>query len=321
MDDLASSIRLLKLKYPFESIFLTYIPLNDMAHLLNEDGSLTQLVADGAAPPEIFQSLKAFLASKRAPEMKHSIAFVQLELNTGKAGFKKISDRDGVIYPIAWSQDAVLRIAKFSDAFLDRLFAFEKKHSYIAAGDLPLDIGWVTWKSLKADPYIPMARKMALDLDWRMLVNQKSGELMDLKSKNPVVYDAIQTFSINYDRSLLALTSEKALEPLRIKSMELDDAVENFKTKHNDYIACLHSKKVEDSLKIGMLQFENTEFSLEAQVNDDFSQIYQGITGGASLAKILTQRGFGFSHEESKRDGGTIKGFSDLDLGGGRGRF
>jgi hypothetical protein len=317
MDDLTSSIESLKSKYHLGSIYLTVIPLNDMAQRLSED--LTQLVAEGAAPRDILQRLKAFLAGKHEAELNQSIAFVQLELNTGKAGFKTASDRDGVISPIAWSQEEVFRIAKFSDAFLNRLLTFDQKHSSIAAGDLPLDEGLKTWKKLKADPYIPTVRKMVLDLDWRSQIDEKSAELKRLKSKDPKVYDAIQTFSKNYDKSLSALTSEEALEPLRIKSVELGDALEIFKTKQEDYLALLHTEPVENSLRTKMRLLEEAGLLTEGLNFDyDFIQLYRGITGESSLPKIeTTEPLLRFSQGKGRLSRGAIKGLGGIGRGGG----
>ena len=100
MSNSATSSDDLKAKYTFGSLYLTYIPLSDMAHLLNEEEKLDELAS---RPPfrETLQVFKAFLDQNRGLHMNEAVAFVQLELDTNKAGVKRMSDRDGAISPIA----------------------------------------------------------------------------------------------------------------------------------------------------------------------------------------------------------------------------
>src|SRR5215831_16708309 len=106
MSNVDDSIAQLKAKYAYGSLYLTYIPLNDMTHLLNEEKKFAKL-ASKPGQQEALQVLKAFLDGKRERRMNEALAFVQLNLDSGKAGFKHISDRDGAISQIAWSETQV----------------------------------------------------------------------------------------------------------------------------------------------------------------------------------------------------------------------
>jgi hypothetical protein len=106
-----------------------------------------------------------------------------------------MSDRDGEISPIPWSESQVLGIAGFCDAFLNSLLVFEKKHSSIVAGKVTLARAWKDIESLKKNPYIAAVRSATLDRPFTSLRGRRPGELRDLKSENKEIYAAIRRFT------------------------------------------------------------------------------------------------------------------------------
>src|SRR6516165_5525716 len=110
-----SPIEEIKAKYAFGSIYLTYIPINDMINLLNDEQKFKSLSMKPPPGEKILTMFRAFLEKNREKNMSDAVAFLQLDLNFGKAGYKKLADKDGVIRAVAWTKDEVEAIAIFVD--------------------------------------------------------------------------------------------------------------------------------------------------------------------------------------------------------------
>jgi hypothetical protein len=290
MNDSGTSVDRLKTRYDFGSLYLTYIPLNDMTHLLNEPKKFEALAAK---PPfqATLERFRGFLNDNRERQLNEALAFLQLELSTGKAGWKKISDRDGTIRRTNWSPSEVWGIAEFSDAFLGSHLVLEEKDASIASGTISVAQAWEDIKSLKKDPYIPTLRTVALDRDFRSMIEKKSAELDVLKAKNQPLYAAVHEFSTGYDRSVAALNRQKALEPLRLKGAELSDAMEKFTTRYEGCLAMLRTKKVRDSLKssAGRVLKDLGYLNVGEETGDEtFIEMYRNLTGGDAVPRIVT---------------------------------
>lgn len=237
MTDSTTEIDELKGVYTFGSIYLTYIPLNDITQLLNEDKKYEQLVAK-ASKADAFQELKTFLNSERELNMNEALAFVQLDLRTGEAGYKKISDRNGAITKIPWSESTVREVGSFSDRFLKRSTDFEKKRSALVAGRTTVPKAWSDLKSLREDPLIPTRRMVTLDREFRSFVEKQKNELINLRSGNPAIYTAIRDFSIQYDENIAALKDDGAFKPIQIMIGHIDET----RKKIGDTYSCYFAK-------------------------------------------------------------------------------
>jgi hypothetical protein len=292
MSDSSTSVEELKTRYDFGSLYLTAIPLNNMTHLLNEVKKLEELAAK---PPfqATLKRLSGFLNDNHPRQLNDALAFVQLELNTGTAGWKMSSDRDGSIRRIPWTPDEVWGIAEFSDAFLGRLLVFEQKQSSVASGASSVAQAWDDMERLKKDPYIPTLRTATLARDFRSMIEKKSEELEGLRATNQPLYAAIHEFSTAYDRSVAVLSKTKALEPLRLKGVELCDAMEEFAAGYEGCLAMLRGKKVLDSLKSSAGElFKDLAYpiALEETGDETFIEICQSLTGGYAVpGRVITQ--------------------------------
>lgn len=235
MKDSTASPEPLRGVYPFGSIYLTYIPLNDMTNLLNEPKKFAQL-ASTAASGHALQILKTFLNDERQAHMNEALAFVQINLKTGKAGFKKISDRNGTISEMAWDKSTVREIGRFSDEFLKRLVECENVQTSIANGRATVRKAWEDLQSLTQDPFIPTLRTMRLGRDFKSLLESKREEFASLKFEKHSTYTAIQDFSTKYDSSLAALKQEETFKPIQIM---IDQALVTQERFSEAYTHCL----------------------------------------------------------------------------------
>jgi len=205
-------------RYPWSSIYISYIPLNDMTNALNSDDNFNKLVK---LPPgeEVLRKFKGFLNQIKEQRMSEAVAFLQLNLVTGKAGYKKLSDRDGVIHVVPWEREEVEGIAEFSDRSLNRLLDYEKTHNAIASGvkEMTLTKAWKTSEGLIADPHIPPEKIAPLMKSVRQLIDQRPDEWKELK-KQKNLFDKINKFKIDYDTSLQQIQErigkEEGLEDL-----------------------------------------------------------------------------------------------------------
>lgn len=291
----SNSVEDLKDKYFLGSIYLTYIPLNDMASLLNEKAKCAELAAETSAFPVIMDTFRTFLHAHRELRIHDAIAFVRLDLPTGKAGYKKISDRDGTIHQIAWSQPEVWAIARFSDFFLNRFLHFEKVLETMASGRLAIDDAWQSMTKLKADPYIPTARTIVLAHNFRSLVKKKRDVLAGLKSREPGLYDEIREFSLQYDRSMKTLRRKKALTAYVTKRVELNASMRDFYARYKIDRSMMREKKVRDSLRNSyapLLEKVGYSIGTKGPVDESFIEICENFTAGITMPDIVTAQPF-----------------------------
>jgi hypothetical protein len=311
MTDLGTHIDELKGVYTFGSIYLTYIPINDLTHLLNEERKYNQLVATWSKA-EALQQLRTFLNDERQPNMNEAIAFIQLDLKTEEAGFKKISDRNGTITKISWTGTTVKEVGWFSDRFLKRLVDFEDKHSSLVAGLTTVDKAWTDLGTFREDPFIPTRRMVTLDRDFKSLIERKSDELQDLKSRDHVAYAAIQDFSTKYDRTRAALKQDLAFEPIQAM---IDQLGETRKKIHDTYPVVLtlgRGGPFRDPSEISARHLIDLGYSdvLKASGEDleDFMDLYQTISVDRPAGLVTTQ-------PLGKLDFSADKVFFGLDIG------
>jgi hypothetical protein len=298
MSDLDGSVARLKAKYAYGSLYLTYIPLYDMTNLLNEEKKFAKLASESGQQGAL-QVLKAFLDGKRERQINEALAFVQLNLECGKAGYKRISDRDGAISPIPWSETEVWRIAIFSDAFLNRLLAFEEKQASISALEVSLGKAWEAVKDFAEDPYIPAIRTAELVRDFKFLVAERPGELESLQSVSRETHVAIQRFATAYDQYLAPLARDATLELIRLKDVEMSQAFQKVIHGYENRPAMLRTKKVQnslrkmrDSLRGAAGSFKAVDFlgSMERTDDESFIEIFRHLTAGSEEPGQVTMQ-------------------------------
>lgn len=300
MSDLSTKIGELKNVYTFGSIYLTYIPLNDITHLLNEEKKFDQLVKQ--TKPEALQDLKTFLNSERQPNMNEALAFVQLDLTVGEAGFKKISDRNGAITKIPWAEPTVHEIGAFCDRFLKRVQDAEESSLAFAAGRTTLRTAWAKLKGLREDPLIPTRRIAVLDKEFRSLVERNAAELEELRSGSNTMYTAIRDFSTKHDDITSALKQQGALKAIRVKIDHIDATRQKTGKANTYYLADaeLLQERLKRLTEASRLHLIDLGYQDAVKVEgEDLVDFYQSMSRDKPTSVVTTQplRRLGFSSD------------------------
>ncbi len=185
--------------YPWKAIYVTYIPLRDIASVLDDAKAYTVLVATpgGGAP----QLLKQFLARNSGPNIREGVAFLELDLVQFKAGYKKASDTGLTITETGWDAAQVKAVAQLCHTLATHLAPIQQIQAAIKAGTLDLLRGWSAIKTTQADILVPAARRAEIVHYFRGLIDAKAGELGRLKASEPVTYEEITRFKAAYDGS------------------------------------------------------------------------------------------------------------------------
>lgn len=247
MTKLDGPLQELREKYqPFGSIFLTYTPLHDLTEVLN-DPRRYEIINTIVSSPAIPSCFRTFLKTNGGMGMSDGIAFLQLDLNTRKAGFKKLMDRDGVIRTIAWSEDEVQGIAVLSDTFLNRLDVFEKVQAEVSSGKTTVAKAWKDVQDLERDPFITDERRASLLPELKGLIDRKPEELKRLQDEH--LHEAIAKFSTEYDAYLRKQLTDKTLITLRRKNDELQIAWDKLGTTYSGFLTELCEPETLVSLK------------------------------------------------------------------------
>jgi len=201
------SVEQLAGKYPHGSIYLTYIPLNDMTQLLNDEEKFEAL---SSKPPgkEVLTVYRAFLNRHRETTMSQALAFLQLNLITSQSGFKKVSDNDGTIREEAWSAEEVEGIACFCDRFIQEMLDFENVFAHIRRQDLSLGDTWKTLRTAQRNPYIPSLRVTSLAQEVAKQIGERSDELDAIQKLKPKLFQSLEQFKKESDATLLELNRE-----------------------------------------------------------------------------------------------------------------
>lgn len=255
----------LRSNYHFGSLYVTYIPLNDLTQLLNDPGKLPKL-REETSQPGCLDTFRSFLKMHASERLNAGIAFLQLELTILKAGYKKISDRDGVIHPTSWSGPDVQGIAELCDRYFRRLSTFEVMHESIRSGDVSVGQAFKTFSEFKDDPFLTNSNKASLLANVKGLIDEKPHELVDLKRSDAATYKSIKTLSDEYNAYLLKQRSEQPLarlwanERVFVKtSEELDKAKQKLDTMLSEKGVISSLRDSTASLERFGLRFENSD--------------------------------------------------------------
>jgi hypothetical protein len=293
MDTSSAGTPQLKDKYAFGSLYLTYIPLNDIRHLLDEKEKVSTLTAKGHSG-ESLSTLKSFLDKQRGQPISEGVAFVQLDMETARAGYKLISDRDGSISTIAWSTEQVRNIAKFADDFLNSLHVFEEQRVTISSGSISIGDAYDVFERLNSNPYIPSVRTAGLVHDFRAFVAGRESDL-DALRQIPKKYNAIIDLVKRYDGMVDVVDKEPKLSPLRSKGAELAEASRVVADLMQEYGYIIGTQEVQDCLKLTLKSSNLLGKSkvVQGYFIADSVEVLQNMMGGVSTAPTVTVQPFG----------------------------
>jgi hypothetical protein len=103
----------LKKKYPWGSIYVTYISFINLNSILGDVTRSRELAK--LYPNSTLNSLQNFVGRYRGKDAAESIAFIEIDLNRVEAGYKRADDPGGEISPIAWDKADLINIADLCD--------------------------------------------------------------------------------------------------------------------------------------------------------------------------------------------------------------
>lgn len=301
----------LRSRYQFGSLYVTYIPINDLTQLLNDSGKLSRFKSK-ASNPDAVDIFKNFLDNNPPGPINEGIAFIQLDLIHNKAGLKRISDRDGVIHTIAWSESDVQGIAELCDAYFNRLSQYEETHESIRSGQAPVIQAFRDISQLKEDPFLTNARVASLLGNFKVLIDNKPDELEALKSADLVTYDAINTIKTEYDAYLTKQRYEQPLAHLWSKEREILDSIEGINTVKLNIHTLLLEKGLRDDLENSASVFENLGFlsGLQGSNTEELLQVNQRLRfiPSKDRFKFDARTRLDFGSTTSKTSGGGFSG-------------
>lgn len=185
----------LKEKYTFGSIYLTNTLLNNYQQHLNDPSKIKPLESTSIGK-EVLALFRGFLdgvAIERA-DLTRSTAFLQLDVNLGVAGFKRSSDRNGVITKLPWTERQVHMIARLSDLLSNGQLTIEAKLGAFNNGSQGLAEGWATIKQFREDPYIQTKSLSQYLLAFDDVASKKSNDLAILKATQTSTFKEIEEF-------------------------------------------------------------------------------------------------------------------------------
>jgi hypothetical protein len=210
-----SVLEQLKQKYPWGSIYVMYIPLNDMADVLDDDQRFREVAAKPPGPAAL-KVFKAFLDSTREKFISEAVVFLQLNLHLGKAGYKRLSDRRGEIQELAWTQNQFEGIAQYCDQSLNHFGEYAALKEKVSSGTVSLAKSWKELEKLSTNPYIPTSKMAPLAAEFGKLIDKRPDELKALKRNDRKLHDTIQGFKLNLedsqDKMILHIEEDRDLE-------------------------------------------------------------------------------------------------------------
>ena len=167
-------------------------------------------IKQATSEPDSIDTLTGFLNSYAVEYLREGIAFLRLDLNNLKAGFKQISDLNAVIQELPWSAEEVQGIAELCDLYIKKLPKFDRVDESIRSGSASVSEAWKNISDLKEDPFLTPSRLAGLLGNFRGLVDEKPQEFDAMKLYDLETYESIKSVKSEYDKYLSSLVNEQA---------------------------------------------------------------------------------------------------------------
>jgi hypothetical protein len=200
-------IKALEARYPSGAIYVTYISLNNMRIVLHDPARFPIIeqkypVLSRTRNTPVIEIYKGFLRTIREGSISQAVAFLWLDFRTGKAGFKRLSDYNGLLQDPGWTRDEVVTIAQVCDEFLTRFDAVESFGQSLKDRKAAAEQGWRVLVALRDDPHIPREQLAPLVSEYRALLDAKAPELAALQATDPKLAGDIEAFKEGHDRAV-----------------------------------------------------------------------------------------------------------------------
>lgn len=193
----------LKTRYSSGMIYVTYIPIYDLAKRLRDLENQMNGV-------QIISIVAHFLSTHRRAKMNEDIAFIVIDFERLKAGYKYANDNDGTLHPISWSAEEIVLAADLFDKCLRGLAMIQAARDAISAGTVSVAAALNLAAEISDNAYIPAEKLPPLWADIRVLLSKRRSELAALKQNDEKLYRTAEGFMASFD----ALLSRQQLESL-----------------------------------------------------------------------------------------------------------
>lgn len=208
-------LALLRKRYEssFESIYVSDSVLNNLAVHFRTSDTLERVTKDGtdAGVVNIFRKFLDDVAKDRA--------FLQLELRSLRAGFKRQSDPSPAIQPLPWTRDEVFQIALLCDHYLQGQLQLAQLQQKLATGKISVAASWITLDSLRRNPYVPAATMTGSLSHFLVYVKKNPAKVNALATSDPSIYTSVVSFKANVaDPNLLSGSHVMVDWPSAVKS-------------------------------------------------------------------------------------------------------
>jgi hypothetical protein len=233
--------------YMWGSMYLTNDNLSDMRKVLNSAENYEKIFEKFP----VVSALKKFLDSHKRLRLEEGLAFLQIDLQEMKAGYKKADDPDGNIHKQSWSASEVQQIAQFCHKFLNENQTLAGLRTSIRAGEIGVKECWLKLSSHFDNPYIAHSRILRSSEDFRLLIQKKPDEFKALQNEDPKLYAELHNFAGLYD-SLPVIQRMNGIryeQDIRLAEFKLRDQIRIEDSENWESLVFLYEKAFRQALK------------------------------------------------------------------------
>lgn len=181
-----------------DRLYLTYIPISDLICILSDGGRREYLATKNGE--KTVGALENFLLPYRGKPQNQSIAFMVIELDRPRAGFKLANDFTAGINPISWSPDDIVQVANICDKYFMGQLALQEIKREVASNTVPIDRAWQRMQNLTKNPYIGAESLSPAEEAFRKLIDQRPTELKEMSNRK--IFADIEAFKSKFDESI-----------------------------------------------------------------------------------------------------------------------
>jgi hypothetical protein len=186
-------------KYPWGNIYLTFSVIAELASLTKNQTKLQKLPEDEKNGIRLLSTL--LNPYYYNTPINRAIGVLVLDLNDGKAGFKRADDINGAITPLPWSKWDVQIVATLCDKCLSGIQIAQQAQEKIARETKSIETAWNTFQEVGNNPYVSDVRIASLKVDLNQFIQTHPDKLTDLESKDQQLFASIRSFADGFDEN------------------------------------------------------------------------------------------------------------------------
>jgi hypothetical protein len=183
-------------RYLWGNIYLTFSVIAELASLTKNQTKLQQV-------PEDEKNAIRLLLTLLTPyyyntPINRAIGVLVLDLNEGKAGFKRADDINGAITQLPWSKQDVQAVAALCHKCLSGIQVVQQAREKIVETK-SIQTAWDTFEEVGNNPYVSDVRIASLKVDLNQFIQTHPTKLRELESKNQQLFASIRSFADDFD--------------------------------------------------------------------------------------------------------------------------